>query len=278
MSSSGEKRRLDQLVSYYFPELSRNRIQAEIMAGNIIVNGQISDKPGTKISSGAEIKLLQPDNPYVSRGGLKICGALEHFSVDVNNLTVIDIGASTGGFTDCLLQKGARLVYALDVGYGQLALKLRNDCRVVVMERFNVRNLQQEDLEILPDLAVVDVSFISLSKVIPVLSNLNINLVLTLVKPQFEVGKNEAGRGRGVIRDPELHRQTIMKTVQSAWNNRFICQGITYSPLPGPKGNIEYFILFKRDGESSFLSETDLNSRAIEVVQEAHSEFFADNS
>lgn len=265
-----KKKRLDLLLQELYPDLSRSRLQAEIMAGRVYVNGLRSDKPGTLIDQASDIKINEPENPYVSRGGLKLEGALKSFSADVTGLTILDVGASTGGFTDCLLQKGAKKVYALDVGYGQLDLKLRQDPRVVVMERFNVRNLKPEDLPHIPDIAVIDVSFISLSIVIPVLKAFKIPRIIALVKPQFEVGRADADKGGGVIRDPALHIRVLEKSIKEAAENDYYCAGITYSPKPGPRGNLEYFIDLqaKRSINSSDLP--DYKKLIEEVVKTAH--------
>lgn len=250
--------------------MSRSRIQSEIMAGRVLVEGSVCDKPGTMVNEKAIIELLKPDNPYVSRGGLKLEKALQDLAIDVKNLVVIDVGASTGGFTDCLLQKGARLVYALDVGYGQLDYSLRHNPAVVVMERFNIRNLKPEHLPILPDLAVVDVSFISLTKVLPVLHSLKIPLVLALIKPQFEVGRADAGRGRGVIRDPALHSRVLTAMVETACEAGYCCRDLTFSNFPGPKGNIEYFIYYniRKTGKHSCREKFEM--AVPKIVEEAH--------
>ncbi len=270
MNPSVKKRRLDILLTEYRPDFSRSRVQAEIMAGKVMVDGRVIDKPGTMVASDADIKLLEPENPYVSRGGLKIEGALEALPLDVDGLAVLDIGASTGGFSDCLLKKGARLVYALDVGYGQLAQSIRNDRRVVVMERYNIRKLRQEDLPVKPDLATVDVSFISLTKVLPVLANLQTPSVLALVKPQFEVGRADADRGGGVIRDPALHRQVLFNTLEFSCQIGYCCRGIAYSKWPGPKGNIEYFIYIKYRDQSACLCLPEYIPMVEKVVDQAH--------
>jgi len=274
LSSSTKKQRLDILLTEYRPDFSRSRVQAEIMAGRVMVDGRVIDKPGTTIAAGAVISLLEPENPYVSRGGLKIDGALEALSIDVNGLKVLDVGASTGGFSDCLLSKGAALVYALDVGYGQLAQSLRNDHRVVVMERYNVRHLQEKDLPVKPDLATVDVSFISLTKVLPVLANLQIPAVLALVKPQFEAGRADADRGGGVIRDPAVHRRVLRNMIEFACQSGYCCHGITYSQWPGPKGNVEYFIYLMYREESACNCMPEHASKLEEVVVRAHNTLF----
>ncbi len=271
MSGKNPKKRLDLILQERYPEFSRSRLQAEIMAGRVKVDGLTIDKPGTPIAENARAEIAVSDNPYVSRGGLKLKGALDKLEIDVSGLTVLDVGASTGGFTDCLLQMGAKKIFALDVGYGQLDFKLRNDPRVLSMERFNIRHLKQEDLSERPDLAVVDVSFISLAHVLPVLNKVGILKVLALVKPQFEVGRAEADRGSGVIRDPALHRDVLSATIVYATEAGYCCTGVTYSPKPGPKGNIEYFIYLKSrtpSGSSGF----DSPDLIRQVVDEAHFE------
>ncbi len=252
------------------PDLSRSRVQAEIMAGKVLVNGKVCDKPGTLVEENAEIKLLAPDNPYVSRGGLKLAGALKDLSIDVKNLVILDVGASTGGFTDCLLQNGAGRVYALDVGYGQLDYRLRRHSAVVVMERFNVRYLQPKDLPEIPDLAVVDVSFISLGKVLPVLFNLAVPAVLALVKPQFEVGREDAGRGKGIIKDPVLHQQVLCSMVNRACAGGYCCREIVFSRYPGPKGNIEYFLYLTGCQDEPCSCQKDYENRILKAVEKAH--------
>lgn len=239
------------------------------MAGRVKVDGVTIDKPGTPIAENARAEIAVSDNPYVSRGGLKLKGALDKLKIDVSGLTVLDVGASTGGFTDCLLQMGAKKVYAIDVGYGQLDYKLRSDPRVVNMERFNIRHLKRQDLPEQPDLGVVDVSFISLSYVLPVLNSVGIIEVLALVKPQFEVGRAEADRGSGIIRDPALHREVLASTIVYARASGFCCTGVTYSTKPGPKGNLEYFIYLK-SGASGVSAGLDCTDLIRQVVDEAH--------
>lgn len=269
-----EKKRLDLLLLESRPDLSRSRVQAEIMAGKVTVDGTVCDKPGTLLPDSADIQLLEPKNPYVSRGGLKMAGALADLSIVVKDLIVLDVGASTGGFTDCLLQSGAKLIYALDVGYGQFAYSLRNDPRVVVMERFNIRHLTAKDITLKPDLAVIDVSFISLTKVLPVLAELSIELVLALIKPQFEVGRSEASRGSGVIRDPALHIKVLNDFYQFAAEKGYCCRGITYSRWPGPKGNIEYFMYLSAAEEDLKNCLPDFTLEAARTVEIAHHKLF----
>lgn len=272
MKPTKQKKRLDLLLNERRPDLSRNRIRAEIMAGRVYVNGRVIDKPGTILDSSVDIKLHGAENPYVSRGGMKLEGALQTFSINVEGLVVLDVGASTGGFTDCLLKKGAKLVYALDVGYGQLDFNLRNDSRVMVMERFNVRNLTNENLEIKPDLAVVDVSFISLAKVIPVLNRIGIAAIVALVKPQFEAGRADADRGKGVIRNPELHIRVLEEAAAYACKAGYCCKGLTYSRWPGPKGNLEYFIYLEHRNNKDCICLANIGEVAADVVDQAHRE------
>lgn len=251
------------------PDLSRSRIQAEIMAGKVQVNGLVCDKPGTLIPRDAAIRLIAPENPYVSRGGLKLEGALSELVVDVQGMIILDVGASAGGFTDCLLNKGAKLVFALDVGYGQLHWRLRQHPRVVVMERFNVRQLTTQDLPETPDLSVIDVSFISLTLVLPVLHRMKIAKIIALIKPQFEVGRTEASKGEGVVRDPAAHRRVLTDLIGFACRTGYCCSGIAFSRWPGPQGNIEYF-LYASAGEQECTCPPDLAVKIDHVVADAH--------
>lgn len=238
-----EKERIDKLMVQRQLAGSRERARALIMAGRVLVNEQVVDKVGTRVDAATEIRLKGDDIPYVSRGGLKLAEALQTFTLDVAGRTAIDVGASTGGFTDCLLQKGAARVFAVDVGYGQLAWQLREDDRVVNLERTNIRTLQPEQLDETPDLAVIDASFISLDKVLPPTLKLLQpgSDVIALIKPQFEVGKGLVGKG-GVVRDPELHEQVVARI--KALASELGCQvlGLCESPILGPKGNREFLI------------------------------------
>jgi len=218
------------------------------MAGSVLVDGQVVDKPGKRVAVDAEITIRQADIPYVSRGGLKLQKAIEHFRVDVTGKVAIDVGASTGGFTDCLLQNGAELVYAVDVGYGQLDWKLRNDERVVVIERTNIRYVRKEQFQREIDLATIDVSFISLGKVLPVVVSLIRpgGQIIALIKPQFEAGRHNVGKG-GVVKDPNMHRQVIQKVCDVADEVGLKIKGLTYSPIKGPAGNIEYLIWLQKE-------------------------------
>ena len=220
-----ETARLDKLVFDRGLTSSRERARALIMAGQVVVNDHVADKAGQQVPVAAEIRLKGEALPFVSRGGLKLEKALEVFGIDVTGLTAVDVGASTGGFTDCLLQRGARKVFAVDVGYGQLAWKLRNDERVVNLEKTNVRYLTADKLPESPDMAVIDASFISLDKVLPAVVKLvrDEGLVIALIKPQFEVGRGQVGKG-GVVRDPEKHREvttavcTLAETLASPFS------------------------------------------------------------
>jgi 23S rRNA (cytidine1920-2'-O)/16S rRNA (cytidine1409-2'-O)-methyltransferase len=203
---------------------------------------------------------------YVSRGGLKLEKALRHFNVSPDDKVCIDCGASTGGFTDCLLQNGAKLVYAVDVGYGQLAWSLRNDSRVITMERTNIRYVTPDMIEIKPELAVIDVSFISLALVLPVVRELSTDAAeaICLIKPQFEAGRGKVGK-KGVVRDPETHKEVLSAFMQNATDSGYKIKGLTYSPVKGPKGNIEYLGYISLKGESADISVDS-------VVKESHDE------
>jgi 23S rRNA (cytidine1920-2'-O)/16S rRNA (cytidine1409-2'-O)-methyltransferase len=241
------KERLDKVLVTRGFAPSRERAQSLILAGAVVVDGERQEKAGTLIRPEAAIRLTHNPQPYVSRGGLKIEKALDFFSIDPNGKVVMDVGASTGGFTDCLLQGGACRVYAVDVGYGQLAWKLQQDPRVVNLQRRNIRHLRWEEVGEEVDLAVVDTSFISLTLVIPpILPFLKEGGgLLTLVKPQFEVGKGEVGRG-GVVRDAAQHRQTVAKIKEFAIGKGLLPRGAMESPLRGPKGNREFFLYCER--------------------------------
>lgn len=222
---------------------SRERARALIMAGRVLVDDRPVDKAGTQVDPGASIRLKGEDIPYVSRGGLKLARALEVFQLPVAGRVALDVGASTGGFTDCLLQHGASKVFAVDVGYGQLAWQLREDQRVVNLERTNVRHLTAERLDETPDLAVIDASFISLAKVLPAtLALLSPGSdIIALIKPQFEVGKGQVGKG-GVVRDPEQHARVIESIKQTAEQAGCRVLNLCESPILGPKGNREFLI------------------------------------
>ncbi len=236
--------RLDErLVSDGLCE-SRQRAQALVMAGAVLVDGQVVVKAGQKVAADAQVQLKGDPLPFVSRGGLKLQHALEYFSVDVTGRRAIDIGASTGGFTDCLLQAGAAQVIAVDVGYGQLAYKLQQDPRVHVLDRTNARHLQPEQLPYVPNLATCDASFISQTLLLPAMCALTApdSPILTLVKPQFEVEKGQVGKG-GVVRDKALHEQSIARCMRAAEALGCRVLGVVSSPIRGPAGN-EEFVLY----------------------------------
>jgi len=244
--ASANKRRLDQILVAKGLAESRQRAQALIMSGNVLVNKKPVDKPGELIRRDDSIELRGEDIPYVSRGGLKLEAALQQLRLDVTGRTCLDVGASTGGFIDCLLSHGAQRVYAVDVGYGQLAWKLRQDPRVVVIERTNIRNMSADALPHPVDLATIDVSFISLKIVVPaVLKFIKKDArILALIKPQFEVGKGQVGKG-GVVRDQKLHSRVIEELSNFFADIGLVCDAVFPSPLLGPKGNREFFISLK---------------------------------
>lgn len=214
------------------------------MAGLVRVDGEVTDKPGTKVPLDAKVEVTGTPHPYVSRGGLKLKRALDVFDFAMDGAVVVDIGASTGGFTDCALQHGARHVYAVDVGYGQLAWKLRQDPRVTVMERTNFRYVTPGSFTAQqPNVAVIDVSFISLDKILPVLKSIlpYKGAVLSLIKPQFEAGREQVGK-KGVVRDPVVHRTVLFRILDVAEANGFHVHNLTHSPITGGEGNIEFLV------------------------------------
>lgn len=242
------KERIDKLMVERQLAGSRERARALIMAGRVLVDDHPVDKVGTKVDSGAEIRVKGEDIPFVSRGGLKLAEALKSFDIHVEGRIAIDVGASTGGFTDCLLQKGVAKVFAVDVGYGQLAWQLREDERVVNLERTNIRHLDAAQLDIQPDLAVIDASFISLEKVLPPTLQLLRpgSEIIALIKPQFEVGKGQVGKG-GVVRDVQQHEQVLKRIREFAENAGCTVLDLCESPLLGPKGNREFLIYLKME-------------------------------
>ena len=236
-----EKQRIDVYLFEHGLAESREKARALIMSGEVFVNDQRVDKPGTNISPEAHVEVRGNTCPYVSRGGLKLEKALRWFGVDPTGFVCSDSGASTGGFTDCLLQQGAKKVFAIDVGYGQLAWKIRNDARVVTMERTNIRHVTPEQLGEPLDLSVVDVSFISLKLVLPVIRALlkPTGQVVCLIKPQFEAGREKVGK-KGVVREPQTHIEVLEQFLKTAQENDFSVCGLTFSPVKGPEGNIEF--------------------------------------
>ena len=245
---------------------SREKAKASIMAGLVYVDGQRIDKPGTPVDDTAEITVREALCPYVSRGGLKLEKALELFHFTLDGAVAVDIGASTGGFTDCMLQKGARKVFAIDVGYGQLDWKLRNDPRVVNMEKVNIRYLDMDTVDKDIDFISIDVSFISLKLVFPVAAQLlaETGSLVCLVKPQFEAGRSQVGK-KGIVRDPAVHREVIENVAGYAADNGLYCHGLTYSPVTGTKGNIEYLMFLRK-----LPSDTEINIEG--TVRSSHEE------
>ena len=235
------KKRLDVLLTEQGYADTRSKAQAIIMSGQVYVDGQKADKPGISYEETAQIEVRGETCPYVSRGGLKLEKALRDFGVKPDGYVCSDSGASTGGFTDCLLQQGASKVFAIDVGYGQLDWKIRSDPRVVVMERTNIRYITTEDLGEALDLSVIDVSFISLKIVLPTIKTLlkPTGQVLCLIKPQFEAGREKVGK-KGVVREPETHKEVLDNFVALAKELNFTILGLTFSPVKGPEGNIEF--------------------------------------
>ena len=254
------KTRLDVLLVERGLQESRQKAQATIMSGLVFVEGQRVDKPGTAVFSGAAVEVRGNALKYVSRGGLKLEKAMATFPIDLTGRTCADIGASTGGFTDCMLQNGAAKVYAVDVGYGQLAWKLRNDPRVVCMERTNARYLTHEQIPDELDFASVDVSFISLKLILPPLCGLlkEGGHVSCLVKPQFEAGRDKVGK-KGVVRDPAVHLEVLEHFLVHARESGFTVLGMTFSPIRGPEGNIEY-LGYLQKGE---WAERDFDLKAL---------------
>jgi 23S rRNA (cytidine1920-2'-O)/16S rRNA (cytidine1409-2'-O)-methyltransferase len=244
------KERFDKLLVEKGVVQSRERARALIMAGKVAVGGQRVDKPGIQINIDAPLKLQEGDSSYVSRGGEKMEGALKAFRIDPKGMVVMDVGASTGGFTDCILQQGAQKVYAVDVGYGQLAWRLQKDPRVANLERRNIRYLQREEVPEEMDLILIDTSFISIEKFLSHLLGFlkKGGFILSLIKPQFEVGKGEVGKG-GVVRDKALHERVVERVSNFSRGLGLKVLGVTESPLLGPKGNKEFFIYLKKENE-----------------------------
>ncbi len=261
------KERLDMLLTEKKFFDSRARAKAMIMAGKVLVNGQKVDKAGTLIAPDAQIRILGEEMPFVSRGGLKLQKALDEFKINMVGRIAADIGASTGGFTDCMLQRGAKMVYAIDVGYGQLAWKLRSNVQVVNMERTNIRNVTRQDFHYgVPDFASIDVAFISLEKVLPVVYDVlkDSGEVVALIKPQFEAGREFVGK-RGVVRDKKIHAAVIERVLTFAASVGFGVEALNFSPVKGPEGNIEYLAHLAKDGASA-------NVEVLAVVDSAHEE------
>lgn len=268
-----KKQRLDILLVEQGLFETREKAKRAVMAGLVYSNEMRLDKPGEKISEDSPLTVKGKVMPYVSRGGLKLEKALKEFDITTENKVLLDIGASTGGFTDCALQNGAKMSYALDVGYNQLAWKLRKDERVVVMERTNFRYVKPEDLEgEMPNLASIDVSFISLSLILPVLKTLLVQGgdCIALIKPQFEAGREQVGK-KGIVRDPSVHKAVIQKIIDLSLNEGYDIEGLSYSPITGGDGNIEFLIHLKWQGREEGVSHLTVTPE--DVIKEAHTQF-----
>lgn len=261
------KERLDILLVNRGLAPSREKAKTMIMEGNVFVNNNREDKAGSMFSDDCIIEIHGNTLKYVSRGGLKLEKAMTHFDISLEGKVCMDIGASTGGFTDCMLQNGASKVYAVDVGYGQFAWKLRQDERVVCMEKTNIRYVTPEDIADALDFASVDVSFISLTKVLgPAYALLKDHgQMVCLIKPQFEAGREKVGK-KGVVRDKAVHEEVIVKIIDFALENGFSVHNLEYSPIKGPEGNIEYLVYIEKDENPKKEESVDIH----EVVEAAH--------
>ena len=263
------KKRLDMLMMERALAPSREKAKAYIMAGDVYVDGQKEDKAGTMFPETVKIEVRGNTLPYVSRGGLKLEKAMKNFDVTLDGKVCMDVGASTGGFTDCMLQNGAVKVYSIDVGYGQLDWKLRNDPRVVCMEKTNIRYVVPEDLGEPADFSSIDVSFISLTKVLLPVRNLltDEGEIVCLIKPQFEAGREKVGK-KGVVRDPAVHKEVIEMVISYAKSISFGVRHLEFSPIKGPEGNIEYLVHLVRLPDGVTEEETNVDVDA--VVKSAH--------
>ncbi|MBR5874458.1 MAG: TlyA family RNA methyltransferase [Oscillospiraceae bacterium] len=262
------KIRLDQYIFEQGYAPSKTRAQALIMSGIVFVNNQKADKAGTMIKETDIVEVRGKDLKYVSRGGLKLEKAINEYGLELKDKICMDIGASTGGFTDCMLQNGAQKVYAVDVGYGQLAWKLRSDERVKNMEKTNIRNVTVDMLDEKINFFSVDVSFISLKHIFPVAYAISTDEVIgaCLVKPQFEAGKEKVGK-KGVVRDSEVHREVIENVIGMANENGFYVHNLTFSPIKGPEGNIEFLIVISKDSERETVTQQDIDDVVLRAKQ-----------
>ena len=269
MAEKVEKERLDVLLVQQGLANSRELAKAYIMAGNVYVDGQKEDKAGTKVAVTAKLEVKGNQMKYVSRGGYKLEKAMDVFGIRLDGKICLDIGASTGGFTDCMLQNGASKVYAIDVGYGQFAWKLRNDERVVCLEKTNVRYVTHEQVPDEGDFASIDVSFISLTKVLPAVLGVlgEKGQLVCLIKPQFEAGREKVGKN-GVVRDSSVHREVIEMIVEYVRTQSLGILGLDFSPIKGPEGNIEYLIYL--DKSRSGMHEDEVQARVDTVVAQSH--------
>lgn len=266
------KKRLDILMMERSLAPSREKAKAYIMAGNVYVDGQKEDKAGTMFLDSVRIEVRGNTLPYVSRGGLKLEKAMKNFDITLWDKVCMDVGASTGGFTDCMLKNGAVKVYSVDVGYGQLDWKLRNDLRVVCMEKTNIRYVLPEDIGEPVSFASIDVSFISLTKVLLPVRNLltQDGEIVCLIKPQFEAGREKVGK-KGVVRDPAVHREVIEKVIAYSMSIALEPCNLSFSPVKGPEGNIEYLLHLRKHPEGTAVS-VSLSVSVDDVVSEAHGE------
>ena len=263
------KERLDVMLVKRGLADSREKAKAVIMAGIVYVDGQKEDKAGTTFPETVKIEVRGNTLRYVSRGGLKLEKAMDQFGVELKGKGCMDCGASTGGFTDCMLQNGAVKVYSVDVGHGQLAWKLRNDERVVCMEKTNMRYVTADDIEELAQFVSIDVSFISLKKILPAVRRILVDggEVVALIKPQFEAGREKVGK-KGVVRDQKVHEEVIAMITEFAMDNSFKLLHLDYSPIKGPEGNIEYLLHMKKLEENAFVKEYDFDIH--QVVEASH--------
>lgn len=267
-----KKERLDVMLVTRGLEESREKAKRTIMAGLVYVNGAKEDKAGSCFPEDVTIELRGQKLPYVSRGGLKLEKAIREYEIDLHGKACMDIGASTGGFTDCMLQNGAEKVFAVDVGHGQLAWKLRNDPRVVCMEKTNIRYVEEKDIGESLDFVSVDVSFISLELVLPVAWRLlkERASLLCLIKPQFEAGREQVGK-KGVVRDPKVHAVVVERIFHFSQELGFSVEGLTFSPIKGPEGNIEYLLYVKKGKDAArALTAEEITAMTEQVVGESH--------
>lgn len=263
------KERLDVLLVNKGISDSRDKAKRLIMTGRVFVDKELADKPGTKYSVDSDISIKGEQCQYVGRGGLKLEKAIELFNLDLNGYICVDMGASTGGFTDCMLKNGAIKVYAIDVGYGQLAYKLRTDDRVVNLEKTNIRYLDVTLIDDPIDLISIDVSFISTKHMFPVASEIlkDEGIVICLIKPQFEAGKDQVGKG-GIVKDSRIHADVIHKVISYAKENDLYLKGLTFSPIKGAKGNIEFLAYFVKGSPSEDIDVNDVIDKIIELSHE----------
>lgn len=264
-----EKERLDVLLVEKGLFETREKCKSAIMAGVVWVNGIREDKPGTKIPVDAQIEIKENVHPFVSRGGLKLAKAVSEFGLTLDNKVCLDIGASTGGFTDCMLKNGAAKVVSIDVGYGQLAWELRNNPSVICMERTNIRYVKPDDVGFLSDFASIDVSFISLTKVMPAVLELlkEDGEIVCLIKPQFEAGREKVGK-HGVVRDSGVHKEVISNIINFVLAQNLFIKKLSYSPIKGPEGNIEYLLYVSKKDQGNSYKEVD--ELIVSVVADAH--------